>query len=530
MSQARSKTKVDNVSEELSDDRGNQDSANQKFANSELVIGLVGAVGSELNKAVEIIKDRLKSYGYHEVHEIRISKDIIPDIVDVGLSPSCTDEYKRINTLMDAGDEARKQSGDNSILALGTTAWIQYLGKKPEGDITIRDLRPRNAYIINSLKHPEEVLQLRRIYPLGFYLFGVYAEETRRHNYLVNDRQISKANAKLLMDRDKDEKLDYGQCVTETFHMSDFFVRLDDSQDQLKNSLWRLFDILFGHPYKTPTFDEYAMFLAHAAALRSASLSRQVGAVIAKNKEILATGANDCPKYGGGLYWPFFDEKTGEIHDIPDGRDHKRGEDSNKTQLKQIITDIVTMVKTSQGEIDTKKLEDVLDSSPIKDLTEFGRAVHAEMEALLSCARNQGNTRGATLYTTTFPCHNCARHIIAAGIVRVVYIEPYEKSKATELHKEAISLSFFSDQKSASKVCFEPFVGVGPRRFFDLFSMRIGSGNKLIRKDSKGKVLKWKPGNGNLRLQMLPSSYLDLEFGSCDKFSNVYNKMQGGKK
>lgn len=527
MSQASSKTKVDNVSAELSDGKGSQDSPNQKFANSELVIGLVGAVGTELNKAVEIIKDRLKSYNY-KVHEIRISKDIISDIIDVGLPPTCTDEFKRINTLMDAGDEARQKSGDNSILALGTAAWIQYLGKKPEGDITIRDPRPRNAYIINSLKHPEEVLQLRRIYPLGFYLLGVYAKETRRHNYLVKDRQISEANAKLLMDRDKDEKLPYGQCVTETFHMSDFFVHLGDSQDQLKKSLWRFFDILFGHPYKTPTFDEYAMFQAHVAALRSASLSRQVGAVIGKHNEILATGANDCPKYEGGLYWPYFDKEDGEIKDVPKGRDHKRGEDSNEAQLKQIKMDIINAAKASG--IDIEKLKEVLDLSPIKDLTEFGRAVHAEMEALLSCARNHGNTRDATLYTTTFPCHNCARHIIAAGIVRVVYIEPYEKSKAIKLHDEAISLSFFSDQEGASKVCFEPFVGVGPRRFFDLFSMRLGSGNKLIRKDSEGKVLKWKPKNGNLRLQMLPSSYLDLELDSCDKFSNVYNKMKGCKK
>ena len=44
---------------------------------------------------------------------------------------------------------------------------------------------------------------------------------------------------------------------------------------------------------------------------------------------------------------------------------------------------------------------------------------HAEMEALLSCARSGVSTRGATLYSTTFPCHNCAKHIIAAGVARV---------------------------------------------------------------------------------------------------------------
>jgi deoxycytidylate deaminase len=50
------------------------------------------------------------------------------------------------------------------------------------------------------------------------------------------------------------------------------------------------------------------------------------------------------------------------------------------------------------------------------DLTEFGRAVHAEMEALLCCARSGVSPRFGSLFTTTFPCHNCAKHIIAAGI------------------------------------------------------------------------------------------------------------------
>jgi len=90
------------------------------------------------------------------------------------------------------------------------------------------------------------------------------------------------------------------------------------------------FNVLFGHPYETPTFDEYAMFIAFSAALRSADLSRQVGAVIARNNEIIGTGANDCPKYGGGLYWPEYDPNTHLIQDTSDGRDYKRRETPTK--------------------------------------------------------------------------------------------------------------------------------------------------------------------------------------------------------
>lgn len=127
-----------------------------------------------------------------------------------------------------------------------------------------------------------------------------------------------------------------------------------------------------------------------------------------------------------------------------------------------------------------KKLRNVLlTDTRIGDLKEFGRVVHAEMEALLSFARKGTSTKGATVYSTTFPCHNCAKHIIAAGISRVVFIEPYLKSRAFAFHEEAIEMGYpmlsqselIDEQEDKKKVRFEPFFGVGPRRFFDLFSI-----------------------------------------------------------
>ena len=71
-----------------------------------------------------------------------------------------------------------------------------------------------------------------------------------------------------------------------------------------------------------------------------------------------------------------------------------------------------------------------LKDAAVMDLTEYGRVVHAEMHALCDAARLGKAIKGATLYCTTFPCHNCTKHILAAGIRRVVYIEPYPKSLA----------------------------------------------------------------------------------------------------
>src|SRR5690606_34872792 len=130
-------------------------------------------------------------------------------------------------------------------------------------------------------KHPEEVERLRQLYPHGFHLIAVHADEKRRYRYLIDEKRIDPEDAQRLMERDEDEKLRHGQRVTDAFHMSDFFVRLDANGDQLQHSLWRILDLLFGNPFVTPTFDEFAMFMAFSASLRSADLSRQVGAVVA---------------------------------------------------------------------------------------------------------------------------------------------------------------------------------------------------------------------------------------------------------
>jgi len=115
-------------------------------------------------------------------------------------------------------------------------------------------------------------------------------------------------------------------------------------------------------------------------------------------------------------------------------------------------------------------------SAQIRNLIEFGRAVHAEMAALMDAARRGVAVEGCTMYVTTFPCHLCARHIVAAGITRVVYIEPYAKSRTANLYLDSIAV----EQEADGKICFTPFVGVAPRQFMKLFSMNHRMSKGLI--------------------------------------------------
>ena len=336
---------------------------------SELVFGLVYSVGTESKRVIDDLRNRLSGFGY-EIIVIRASELLAKPT-------SSENEYDRIKHYMNEGDELRKNSNNNAILAAGVISKIK----------SLRDtLKPKTAYIVNSLKHPSEVEFLRKVYGQGFYLFGIHAEEKRRHGYLVSDKSLTQNQASELIRIDEDEKISHGQRTRDTFHLSDFFINLGKNTDYVKNTIQRFLELIFANPYKNPTFDEFAMFMAFNSSIRSSDLSRQVGAIIAKNEQIIATGANDCPKYGGGQYWSEVND-DGEVNDYPDGKDYTREEDSNKIAQNEIIDEISNAIINSQLTSDKQKLIEILQQSKISDLTEFGRVVHAEMEALLSCAR-----------------------------------------------------------------------------------------------------------------------------------------------
>jgi len=92
------------------------------------------------------------------------------------------------------------------------------------------------------------------------------------------------------------------------------------------------------------------------------------------------------------------------------------------------------------------------------------------MDAITTAARTSGmSIMGSNLYCTTFPCHHCARHIVASGIKRIYYIEPYEKSLALKLHSDSISFEKYAETAD-QKTQILPFEGVAPRRYLHLFS------------------------------------------------------------
>lgn len=466
---------------------------------SELVVALVCPLGTDRELVIRTLKDQLKSFGY-ATNEVRVST-LFPKLGNLGVELKEDPEFDRIDSRMKAGNLARKLAGRQDFAAL---AAICEVAKSREVDEEEQPLPFHGtALVIDSLKRPEEVTTLRRIYGAGFFLMGVYASEATRLKYLVEDKHIAEKDAQALIQRDENEDDPNGQRTRETFHLADVFISLEDdsSHSSYKRQITRFLNLVFGHPHVTPTMDEHCMHLAYSAALRSADLSRQVGAVIATvDGDILSVGCNDVPKFGGGQYWPGPDDQ----------RDGSRDEDSNQANREQIVEDTITRLLGDVAGVEREQARVRLEKGLLSEITEYGRAVHAEMEALLSCGRNGASTRSAQLFTTTFPCHNCARHIVAAGLSRVVYVEPYPKSKASTLHDDSIVLKDRETRDDSRRVVFEPFIGVGPRRYVDLFSMSLGFGSRKKRKQG-AKRIEWDPGTASVRVPMAPVSYIERE-------------------
>jgi dCMP deaminase len=153
-----------------------------------------------------------------------------------------------------------------------------------------------------------------------------------------------------------------------------------------------------------PSWDEYFMEIARLVVSRSTCLRRQVGAVIVKDKKILATGYNGAP--------------SGLAHCI-----------------------------------DVGCLRDTL-GIPSGERHELCRGLHAEQNAIIQAAYHGVSINGATLYCTNFPCIICTKMLINAGITRVVYEGGYADDLARQMWEESkvVVERFQSEQLQPEKL------------------------------------------------------------------------------
>lgn len=142
-----------------------------------------------------------------------------------------------------------------------------------------------------------------------------------------------------------------------------------------------------------PSWDEYFMNIAKAVASRSTCTRRSVGALVVREKRILATGYNGAP--------------AGLRH-----CDHTGGGDMRDGHC--------------------------------------ARSTHAEQNAIVQAARHGTMIDGATVYCTAQPCLTCAKLLVNAGVKRVVYDGDYPDELAVSILREAdIALDRFGEGSAA---------------------------------------------------------------------------------
>lgn len=459
----------------------------------------VAPIGADLTEAVGEFKRHFESRNYRVV-EIKVTDvfDFLQRYIEPEQPLDRRDKFNRYITYIKYANQLRSHFNDDAVLAVTTV--LSIIRKRLR--IQKSDPFSRTAYLIYQFKRKEEIDLLRAIYGRLFFQVSIYSRRGARVDYLSREfaKSRNKPGPSLYRDlaekiiRDDEDEIEqaHGQRVRKIFHDADFILSLDQRQT-ISYQIKRICDLIFGSNTISPSHMEYGMFLAKAAALRTLDLSRQVGAAIfSRSGEIITLGSNEVPKATGGTYW-----SDGEFDD----REYVRGHDSNEQRKREILSEIIGIVNPDAN------IEDILNDgrtqdSQFMDALEYGRIVHAEMSALSDAARLGLPVKDGTLYCTTFPCHMCAKHIIAGGLSKVVFLEPYPKSLAFDLHADALQIEGGDRGKYRDfpAVEFEHFFGVTPRRYTGLF----GRGGRKDRKT--GKLVSYAGEDG------IPEPLMDIKF------------------
>lgn len=461
----------------------------------EAFIGLIAPIGVDLEAVMAALKRALKAVTY-KLNEVRLT-DIFRENshwFDIKFST----EEEKYRKYIAAGDDLCEETGRKDILALYGIAQLQKFSARKDND----PLPLEVIHVFRQLKRVEEIKTLEEVFGRNVLYLSCYAPKKNRVASLVKkmlktERGTSKSKleskALEIIAMDEDERDNpHGQRIIECYPLADFVLDCT-SHKSLNDSAKRFVEIFFGSPFISPTRDEYASYAANAASYRSLDLSRQVGAAIfGENCKIISMGCNEVPKAGGGTYWADFED---------DYRDYALGYDSNQKVREDMTRDALVRLQkdgwlaedfnsmdpdqlVSAAFADTKNAVGPLSRSMIKDIIEYGRMVHAEMNALADAARFRRSTINATLYCTTMPCHMCTKLIIAAGVKRVVYVQPYGKSLIEELFDDSVAVDEHPEEQ---RVHFDTLKGVTPNGFKRAF-------HKLKkRKNSDGSSLGWDP-------------------------------------
>jgi deoxycytidylate deaminase len=458
----------------------------------EIFLGFVAPIGADSDSCVQEFR-RFFEDAHYNVITIKVTDAFKPP--STRLAPKeqlehTPKKYERYLSYIKYGNQLRKHFDDDALLA--SIACAKIMRARMRTQQPDKDKPEKNVYLIHQFKRKEEVELLRSVFGRVFFQISIYSRRGARVDHLArqfahaendSNHNLYRAKAEDIVQVDESERGDgHGQQVSAIFHDADVVVNSDEGDASVQKQVGRFCELLFGSNKISPTKHEYGMFAAKAAALRTLDLSRQVGAAIfTHGGEIISMGSNEVPKAPGGTYWS-------DSRDGLDDRDYVRGVDSNTQRKRERLREILKIIKAENPDEILARPE--VRESQFMDALEYGRVIHAEMSAICDAARLGLSLQNATLFCTTFPCHMRAKHIIASGISRVIFLEPYPKSLTSDLHADAVLIEGGDRGKYQPYPCvmFDHFHGICPRRYREMFE-------RTTRKDNDGNFVEWNTDN-----------------------------------
>ncbi len=408
------------------------------------VIGLTGPFGSGCSTAAGILRDEL---GYEHLRLSEIIRE------------RWAKKHRRVpfrEELQNLGNHLREDSGRPGFL-------VEEMLKKLDGG------KARSSIVIDAIRNRGEIRALRNRFGTDFYLLAFECPTSERWKRVKKTYRLQRRDRQDFMDddqRDRGQEYDFGQqvqlCVDRSDVMIDNGINL--SKRALRGKVVEYTLLLTGEKPRYAFPQEIFMNLAYSASHSSKCLKRQVGALLVaaspgERGEIISQGFNENP-----------------IATHPCVEEPKYGANLRTGKPGSCYRDIVrheSFVQLGQQDRHCPKCGERLKRPEKKeppwrcskcscDLEVFFwperamslcTAVHAEAMAIISAG---SRAKGTTLYTTTFPCFQCAEKIAHAGIQHIVFTEPYPDIRAFE-------------RLQLAGIRFARFEGVRSGRFDEIF-------------------------------------------------------------
>lgn len=394
------------------------------------IIGFTGAFGSGCTTAAKHLRDA------RQFSMIRLS-----DALRKSWKKSHKHEASRVQ-LQRLGDDLRRKYHSGILV-----------------ELALKDLAGKGALpdtiVLDGIRNVAEIQYLRNRFGYAFTLVAILASFDARWDRIEStytDNGLGLSDFIEDDKRDKNEETEYGQQVELCVDQADILIdnSISVSTTKFKAKILEYVDLATGEKPRGARQSEILMNIAFSSSHSSKCIKRHVGAVIADpTGQVVSAGYNENPLGTN----PCVEEPE---YNNQCFRDIIRNKHFKSLSEKNARCPVCGKpIKFEQGppwrctECAKKGLKTNLESFFFPDRAlNWCTAVHAEVWAILAAGER---ARSGVLYTTTLPCAQCAEKIVQAGILKVVFTDPYPDAYGVErLKLGAVELEQFEGVRSSS--------------------------------------------------------------------------------